>query len=64
MIYIDVNYYNIRDLYERNLITVSFIPSADIVADGLTKPLIKDKHKTFKQQLGIITSRSLTGRSD
>ena len=61
--HIDVNYYNIRDLHERNLITVSFIPSADIVADGLTKPLIKDKHKTFKQQLGITTSGSLTGRS-
>ena len=61
--HIDVNYHNIRDLYERNLIIVSFIPSADIVADSLTKPLIKDKHKTFKQQLGIITSRSLAGRS-
>ena len=61
--YIDVNYHNIRDLYERNLITVSFVPSADIVADGLTKPLIKDKHKTFKQQLGITTSGSLAGRS-
>ena len=41
---------------------VSFIPSADIVADGLTKPLIKDKHKTFKQQLGMTTSRSSAGR--
>ena len=60
--HIDVNYHNIRDLHERNLITVSFVPSADIVADGLTKPLIKDKHKTFKQQLGITTSRSLAGR--
>ena len=60
--YIDVNYYNIRNLHERNLITVSFVPSADIVADGLTKPLIKDKHKAFKQQLGIKTSRSLAGR--
>ena len=60
--HIDVNYHNIRDLHERNLITVSFVPSADIVADGLTKPLIKDKHKTFKQQLGITTSRSSAGR--
>ena len=48
-VYIDVNYYNIRDLYERNLIIVSFIPSVDIVADSLIKPFIKDKHKTFKQ---------------
>ena len=41
--HIDVNYYNIRDLYKRNLIT--------------------DKHKAFKQQLGIKTNRSLAGRS-
>ena len=61
--HIDVNYHNIRDLHERNLIIVSFIPSADIVADSLTKPLIKDKHKTFKQQLGITTSGSSAGRS-
>ena len=60
--HIDVNYYNIRNLHKRNLITVSFVPSADIVADRLTKPFIKDKHKAFKQQLGIKTSRSLAGR--
>ena len=47
--YIDVNYYKIRDLYKRILIIVSFIPSVDIVADSLIKPLIKDKYKTFKQ---------------
>ena len=47
--YIDVNYYNIRDLYERNLIIVSFVPSADIAADSLTKPFIKDKYKAFKK---------------
>ena len=40
--HIDVNYHNIRDLHERNLIT--------------------DKHKAFKQQLGIKTSGSLAGR--
>ena len=62
--HIDVNYHNIRDLYKRNLIIVSFVLSADMVADSLTKPLMKDKHKTFKQQLGITTSGSLAGRSD
>ena len=61
--YIDVNYYNIRDLYERNLIIVSFVPSVDIAADSLTKPFIKDKHKAFKKQLGIKTSRSSADRS-
>ena len=62
--YIDVNYYNIRDLYERNLIIVSFVPSVDIAADSLTIPLIKDKYKAFKKQLGIKTSRSLVDRLD
>ena len=47
--YIDVNYYNIRDLYERNLIIVSFVLNVDIAADSLTKSLIKDKHKAFKK---------------
>ena len=61
--HIDVNYHNIRDLYKRNLIIVSFVLSADIAADGLTKPLIKDKHKAFKKQLGIKTSRSSADRS-
>ena len=60
--HIDVNYYNIRDLYERNLIIVSFVPSVDIAADSLIKPLIKDKHKAFKKQLGIKTSRSSADR--
>ena len=61
--HIDVNYHNIRDLHERNLITVSFVPSADIAADGLTKPLIKDKHKAFKKQLGMKNSGSSADRS-
>ena len=60
--YIDVNYYNIRDLYKRNLIIINFVPSADIAADSLTKPFIKDKYKAFKKQLGIKTSRSLADR--
>ena len=60
--YIDVNYYNIRDLYERNLIIVSFVLSVDIAADSLTKPFIKNKHKAFKKQLGIKISRSLADR--
>ena len=60
--YIDVIYYNIRDLYEQNLIIVNFVLNADIVADSLTKPFIKDKYKAFKKQLGIKTSRSLADR--
>ena len=58
-----MTYYNIRNLYNRNLIIVIFVLSIAIVANSLTKPLIKNKYKAFKQQLGIKTSRSLAGRS-
>jgi hypothetical protein len=36
---IDVAYHHIRDLHKRNQIQVDFVPSQDMIADGLTKPL-------------------------
>ena len=41
--------HQIRVHFNRNLIIVSFVPSADIAADSLTKPFIKDKYKAFKK---------------
>ena len=55
--HIDVAYHHIRDLHKRNLIQLDYIPSADMVADGLTKPLPGDKFKRFITQLGLQRSR-------
>ena len=35
--HIDVDYHYIQDIVERNEVTVSFLPSADMVANPLTK---------------------------
>ena len=35
--HIDADYYYIQDIVERNEVIVSFLPSADMVADPLTK---------------------------
>ena len=51
--HIDVAYHHVRDLYKKNLIQLNYISSADMVADGLTKPLSGDKFKTFVRQLGL-----------
>ena len=51
--HIDVAYHIVRDLAKRNLIKVDYIPSADMVADGLTKPLPKERFKVFVGQLGL-----------
>ena len=51
--HIDVAYHNVRDLHQKNLIQLDYVPSADMVADGLTKPLPRDKFKGFVKQLGL-----------
>ena len=56
--HIDVAYHHVRDLYNKNLIQLDYIPTEDMVADGLTKPLLGDKFKSFVKQLGLKVSRS------
>ena len=51
--HIDVAYHHVRDLYNRNLIQLDYMPTEDMVADGLTKPLLGDKFKGFVKQLGL-----------
>ena len=56
--HIDIAYYHVRDLYNKNLIQLDYIPTEDMVADGLIKPLLGDKFKSFVKQLGLKVSRS------
>jgi hypothetical protein len=37
--HIDVCYHYVRDLVERGKLDVAYVPTADMVADGMTKPL-------------------------
>ena len=56
--HIDVAYHHIRDLYKKNLIHLGYVPSQDMVADGMTKPLPKDKFKRFIELIGLKDSGS------
>ena len=56
--HIDVAYHHVRDLYVKNQIRVDFVPSHEMVADGLTKPLPKEAFKRFVSQLGLEVSGS------
>lgn len=51
--HIQVAYHNVRDLQQRRQIAVEFVPSCDMVADGMTKPLPRDKFRIFIKQLGM-----------
>ena len=51
--HIDVAYHHIRDLHKRNRIQVDYVPSEEMIADGLTKPLNKPLFKCFIDQLKL-----------
>lgn len=51
--HIDICYHHIRDLHEKNRISTKYVPSQDMVADGLTKPLSKGPFEKFVKLMGI-----------
>ncbi len=54
--HIDVAYHHIRDLQKRGKINVSYVPTVDMKADGLTKPLAKQKFQRFLELIGMAKS--------
>lgn len=52
--HIDICYHYIRDLAEQGKVAVTYIPTADMVADGMTKPLARIAFERFKSQLGVL----------
>ena len=56
--HIDVTYHHIWDLHQRNQIEVNFVPSQDMIADGLMKSLSRQNFKNFVNQLGLESSGS------
>jgi GTP cyclohydrolase I len=51
--YINICHHFIRDLVEKARISVAYIPTKDMAADGLTKPLARVAFERFKGMLGL-----------
>lgn len=51
--HIDISYHFIRDLTERGYMRTDYIPTVDMVADGMTKPLERVAFERFKSQMGL-----------
>jgi hypothetical protein len=58
--HIDVCYHFVRDLAEQGRLDVAYVPTADMVADGMTKPLQRVAFERFKNQLGVIYGPDLS----
>ena len=60
--HIDISYHYVRDLYENKRIDVKYVPTDQMVADGLSKPLPKQLFNNFMRQIGM-TLIGQSGRS-
>ena len=52
--HIDICYHFIRDLTEKEKVTVAYVKTVDMIADGLTKPLQRVAFERFKEMLGVM----------
>ena len=52
--YIEIRYHFIRDLVERKIVCLEYIPTERQNADIFTKPLDRSKFETFCQVIGVI----------
>jgi hypothetical protein len=59
--HIDICYHFIRDLVEKGFVEVEYVPTVEMVADGLTKPLGRVAFERFKTQLGVVDSGRVRG---
>ncbi|KHJ32504.1 putative effector [Erysiphe necator] len=51
--HIDICYHHIRDLHEKHRIRTEYVPTKDMLADGLTKPLGKGPFSNFVKMIGV-----------
>lgn len=51
--HIDIRYHYTRDMIDQGIIQIKQIPTAEMVADGCTKPLGSEAHAHFVQLLGL-----------
>jgi len=61
--HIDIHYHYIRQQVANGTIKVEYIRTDDMIADGLTKPLLSEKYKTFIKQLGMVSMKGITDTS-
>ena len=62
--HIDIQYHYIRDLEARKRIEISYIPTTDMIADGMTKPLGRVAFQRFKELMGMAGRESVRGQEE
>jgi hypothetical protein len=54
--HVDIHNHWLRQEATKGTIAITYVPSAEMLADGLTKALPSNKWATFLKQLGLVES--------
>ena len=51
--HVDIKHHWLREMHDEGKFVITFVRSADNAADGMTKPLPRQKHENFIRLLGM-----------
>ena len=57
--HLEMRYFCVRDMVQRRVVELQFVPTNEQVADVLTKPLVRGKFEGFRKMLNIVDDVSL-----
>lgn len=57
--HVDIRLHFVQDLVERGVIKIEYLPTGEMVADALTKPLPKPKHNACFLKMGVVPAVTL-----
>ena len=60
--HIEIRYHFIRDMVQKGVVELQYIPTYDHTIDVLTKPLPRVKFEYFRRRLGVEENASLVER--
>ena len=52
--HIDIKYHYMREAMENKVITLTYCPTKEMVADPLTKPLPREQFETLRHDMGLM----------
>jgi hypothetical protein len=55
--HVDIHHFWLRQTHQEGIVNVEWIPTEQMIADGLTKALSKQEHAKFIKQLGMVLKR-------
>ena len=60
--HVEMRYHYVRNMVQRRIVELQYVPMDEKVVDVLVKPLVQRKFKAFQDMLGIVDNVSLTTR--